>query len=62
MVWGEGSLTTPPYPDYLGHLAYKVFRDSFLFPFALALLGLSLILVTVWVQKRFRHLLVQVEK
>ena len=47
---------------YLGHLAYRVFRDSFLFPFALALLGLSLILVTVWVQKRFRHLLVQVEK
>ena len=44
---------------YLGHLAYDVFRNTFLFPFALALLGLSLILVTVWAQKRFRHLLVQ---
>jgi hypothetical protein len=45
--------------DYFGHLAYEVFRNTFLFPFALALLGLSLILVTVWAQKRFRHLLVQ---
>jgi hypothetical protein len=33
---------------YLGHLAYEVFKDSFFFPFVLALLGLSLILVTVW--------------
>ena len=38
---------------YLGHLAYAVFKDSFLFPFALAFLGLSLILVTVLAQ---RHL------
>jgi hypothetical protein len=37
---------------YLGHLAYRVFKDSFLFPFALALLGLSLILLTVWMQRR----------
>ena len=37
---------------YLGHLAYRVFEDSVLFPFALALLGLSLILVTVWAQRR----------
>ncbi|HKS30446.1 MAG TPA: hypothetical protein VJS44_21650 [Pyrinomonadaceae bacterium] len=37
---------------YLGHLAYRVFEDSFLFPFALALLGLSLILLTVWMQRR----------
>jgi hypothetical protein len=37
---------------YLGHLAYQVFKDSFFFPFALALLGLSLILVTVWMQRR----------
>jgi hypothetical protein len=36
---------------YLGHLAYAVFKDSFLFPFALAGLGLSLILVTVWAQR-----------
>lgn len=37
---------------YLGHLAYQVFKDSFLFPFALALLGLSLILITVYAQRR----------
>jgi hypothetical protein len=37
---------------YLGHLAYRVFQDSFFFPFVLALLGLSLILVTVWLQRR----------
>jgi hypothetical protein len=37
---------------YLGHLAYEVFKDSFFFPFALALLGLSLILLTVWMQRR----------
>ncbi|HJP95434.1 MAG TPA: hypothetical protein VJ875_26030 [Pyrinomonadaceae bacterium] len=37
---------------YLGHLAYEVFKDSFFFPFVLALLGLSLILLTVWMQRR----------
>jgi hypothetical protein len=37
---------------YLGHLAYEVFKNSFFFPFALALLGLSLILLTVWIQRR----------
>ena len=37
---------------YLGHLAYEIFHDSFFFPFALALLGLSLILLTVWMQRR----------
>src|SRR6185436_15826123 len=37
---------------YLGHLAYRVFEDSFFFPFVLALLGLSLILVTVFIQRR----------
>ena len=36
---------------YLGHLAYEVFKDSVLFPFALALLGLSVILVTVFAQR-----------
>jgi len=41
---------------YLGHLAYKVFKDSFLFPFALALLGLSLILITVFAQRKMGHL------
>ncbi|HXC72456.1 MAG TPA: hypothetical protein VN644_20885 [Pyrinomonadaceae bacterium] len=37
---------------YLGHLAYEVFKDSFFFPFVLALLGLVLILLTVWMQRR----------
>jgi hypothetical protein len=38
---------------YLGHLAYEVFKNSVLFPFILALMGLSLILATVWAQRRF---------
>ena len=41
---------------YLGHLAYQVFKDSFLFPFVLAFLGLSLILVTVWAQWYLRRI------
>jgi hypothetical protein len=36
---------------YIGHLAYRVFEGSFLFPFVLAFLGLSLILVTVVMQR-----------
>jgi hypothetical protein len=36
---------------YIGHLAYEVFKDSFFFPFAIAFLGLSLILITVFVQR-----------
>jgi hypothetical protein len=36
---------------YLGHLAWEVFKDSVLFPFVLAFLGLSLILATVWGQR-----------
>ena len=43
---------------YLGHLAYRVFKDSVFFPFVLALLGLSMILGTVWAQKRMRKLMV----
>ncbi len=39
---------------YLGHLAWQVFKDSLLFPFVLALLGLTLILGTVWGQKYWR--------
>lgn len=35
---------------YLGHLAYEIFKESVLFPFTLALLGLSVILVTVFAQ------------
>lgn len=40
---------------YLGHLAYEVFKDSALFPFALAGLGLSVILVTVYAQRYIRQ-------
>lgn len=36
---------------YLGHLAYTVFRDSILFPFALTLLGLLIIFCAVKYQK-----------
>jgi len=36
---------------YLGHLAYSVFANSFFFPFVIALLGLSLILITVFAQR-----------
>jgi len=41
---------------YLGHLAFTVFEDSFLFPFVLAFLGLSLILITVFAQSYLRRL------
>jgi predicted MFS family arabinose efflux permease len=40
---------------YLGHLAWEVFQDSVFFPFVLALLGLSLILATVWGQHYLRR-------
>lgn len=40
---------------YLGHLAYRVFQDSFFFPFVIAFLGLSLILVTVLAQRYLVH-------
>jgi hypothetical protein len=39
---------------YLGHLAWQVFKDSVFFPFVLALLGLTLILGTVWGQQYWR--------
>lgn len=39
---------------YLGHLAWEVFKDSVFFPFVLALLGLSLIVGTVWGQHYLR--------
>jgi hypothetical protein len=41
---------------YLAHLAYEVFKDSVFFPFTLALMGLSMILATVWAQRRFLRL------
>jgi hypothetical protein len=40
---------------YLGHLAWEVFQDSVLFPFVLALLGLSLILGAVWGQRFWKR-------
>jgi hypothetical protein len=40
---------------YLGHLAYEVFKDSVLFPFSIALLGLSLIVATVVAQRFLRR-------
>jgi hypothetical protein len=40
---------------YLGHLAYTVFKESVLFPFVLAFLGLSMILATVFGQKYLRR-------
>lgn len=46
---------------YLAHLAYQVFQDSFFFPFALALLGLSSILLTVWMQRRVLARTVSIE-
>ncbi len=36
---------------YLGHLAYQVFQDSFFFPFVIAFLGFSLIIVTILAQR-----------
>jgi hypothetical protein len=39
---------------YLGHLAWAVFKDSVLFPFVLAFLGLTLILGAAWGQHYWR--------
>ncbi|QHE85373.1 DUF2157 domain-containing protein [Hydrogenophaga sp. BPS33] len=36
---------------YLGHLAYRVFADSLLFPFALTLLGLAVVALGIWWQR-----------
>ena len=36
---------------YLGHLSYRVFEDSFLFPIALTFLGISIIFAAVTYQK-----------
>ena len=37
---------------YLGHLSYRVFRDSLIFPFALSALGLAIIFLGVLWQRR----------
>ena len=36
---------------YLGHLSYKVFGDSILFPFLLTLLGLGVVALGIWWQR-----------
>lgn len=36
---------------YLGHLAYQVFQNLFFFPFVIAFLGFSLIIVTILAQR-----------
>lgn len=37
---------------YLGYLSYKVFADSLLFPFVLTLLGLGIVALGIWWQRR----------
>ncbi len=37
---------------YLGHLSYRVFKDSLVFPFALSLIGLAIIWLGVIWQRR----------
>ena len=37
--------------SYLGYLAYRVFADSLLFPFALTLLGLAVVALGIWWQR-----------
>jgi hypothetical protein len=37
---------------YLGHLSYRVFQDSFVFPFALSFLGLGIIYLGIQYQRR----------
>ncbi len=41
---------------YLGHLSYRVFRDSLLFPFALSLVGLGIVWLGVLWQRHEREL------
>jgi hypothetical protein len=36
---------------YLGYLSYEVFEDSLLFPFALTVLGLALVVLGIWWQR-----------
>ncbi|MBD2308081.1 hypothetical protein H6G17_21650 [Chroococcidiopsis sp. FACHB-1243] len=39
---------------YLSHLAYTVFKDALLFPFALTILGISIIYLGVLYQRHSR--------
>lgn len=47
---------------YLGYLAFDVFRRVFALPVALAGLGLLVIVVTVWMQRRFPTLVARVSR
>lgn len=40
---------------YIGHLVYKIFRDSFIFPLALSALGLAVIFVAIYYQRTHRN-------
>ncbi|WP_212745097.1 DUF2157 domain-containing protein [Hydrogenophaga sp. 2FB] len=42
--------------SYLGYLAYRVFSDSLLFPFALTLLGLGVVALGIWWQRNEAHI------
>jgi hypothetical protein len=41
---------------YLGHLAYRVFNDSVLFPFILSLLGIAVIYLGMQYQRRHKQI------
>ncbi len=45
---------------YLGYLAFEVFRETVLFPIALATIGLLVLLSTVWLQRAFPRLVERV--
>jgi hypothetical protein len=45
---------------YLGYLAFEVFRETVLFPIALATIGLLVLLATVWLQRAFPRLVERV--
>lgn len=45
---------------YLGYLAFEVFRETALFPIALATIGLLVLLATVWLQRAFPRLVERV--
>lgn len=47
---------------YLGYLAFDVFREALSFPIVLASFGIAVIVLTVWVQRRYPALARQVEE
>ena len=46
---------------YLGHLAWRVFEHSLIFPFVLTLLGLGIITATVYYQRHRAAIELRVE-